>query len=192
MAETDQQQQNSTCGIATVNLPPFWKNSPASWFLAADAQFAMRNVMNPVYYLVVAALSEHQVDRVKNIVEADPNETSFQRIRDALVSSNTLTPFQQVDRIVTMDQLNGRKPSELLTEMEKFRPAEDHHFFAYHFLQRMPREVRILLARDDCKDMRALAEKADSLMALQPASSWLRPPRPRRCSPARLTLRKKR
>jgi hypothetical protein len=50
--------------------------------------------------------------------------------------------------------------------MEKFRPAEDHHFFAYHFLQRMPREVRILLARDDCKDMRALAEKADGLMAL--------------------------
>jgi hypothetical protein len=65
-----------------------------------------------------------------------------------------------------MDQLNGRKPSELLTEMEKYRPAEDHHFFAYHFLQRMPKEVRILLATDDCKDMRALAEKADGLMAL--------------------------
>jgi hypothetical protein len=99
-------------------------------------------------------------------VEAEPNEHSFKKIREALVASHTLTPFQQVDRIVTMDQLNGRKPSEFLTEMEKFRPAEDHHCFAYHFLQRMPREVRILLARDDCIDMRALAEKAEGLMAL--------------------------
>jgi predicted secreted Zn-dependent protease len=50
--------------------------------------------------------------------------------------------------------------------MVKFRPAEDHHFFAYLFLQRLPKEVRVLLARDDCKEMQALAEKADGLMAL--------------------------
>jgi hypothetical protein len=116
--------------------------------------------------VVLAALGKMQVDRAKNVVEATPDITSFQRLREALISSHTLIPFKQVDKIVIMDQLNGRKPTELLTEMEKFRPADDHHFFAYHFLQRMLREVRILLARDDCKDMHALAEKADSLMAV--------------------------
>jgi hypothetical protein len=65
-----------------------------------------------------------------------------------------------------MESLGYRKPTELLAEMVKFRPSEDHHFFAYLFLQRLPKEVRVLLARDDCKDMQALAEKVDGLMAL--------------------------
>jgi hypothetical protein len=71
-----------------------------------------------------------------------------------------------IDRIVNMEALGGRKPSELLAAMNKLRPKEDHHFFAYHFLQRMPWEVRVLLSQDCCKDMQALAEKADVLMAL--------------------------
>jgi hypothetical protein len=50
--------------------------------------------------------------------------------------------------------------------MNKLRPKEDHHFFAYHFLQKMPWEVRVLLAQDCCKDMQALDKKADGLMAL--------------------------
>jgi hypothetical protein len=70
-----------------------------------------------------------------------------------------------VDRLVNMEGLGGRKPSELLAAMEKFKPRDPNSFYAYHFLQRMPREVRISL------DMRALAEKADQLMALhQPQS----------------------
>jgi hypothetical protein len=55
---------------------------------------------------------------------------------------------------------------ELLAAMAKYRPKEDHHFFSYFFLQRLPREIRVLLARDCSKDIQALAEKADELMAL--------------------------
>jgi hypothetical protein len=71
-----------------------------------------------------------------------------------------------VDKIANMEPLGGRKPTELLTVMAKYRPKDDHHFFAYFFLQRLPREIRILLARDCSKDIQALAEKADELMAL--------------------------
>jgi hypothetical protein len=79
--------------------------------------------------------------------------------------------FQQVDRLVNMEGLAGRKPSELLTVMDKLKPKDPNSFYTYHILQRMPREVRILLAHDDLQDMRALVEKADQLMALhQPQS----------------------
>jgi hypothetical protein len=118
------------------------------------------------YYLVLGALGEAQVDLINNIMDEEPTDESYQKMKEALVASHTLTPFQMVDRIVNMEPLGGRKPTELLAAMLRFWPKEDHHFFVYHFLQRMPREVRVLLARDCSKDIRALAEKADELMSL--------------------------
>jgi hypothetical protein len=155
-------------GAASVRLPPFWPNSPAAWFRSAEAQFVIKRVTSAIekYYLVLGALGEAQVDLINNIMDEEPNDEPYQKMKEALVASHTLTPFQMVDQIVNMEPLGGRKPTELLAAMLRFRPKEDHHFFAYHFLQRMPREVRVLLARDCSKDIRALAEKADELMSL--------------------------
>jgi hypothetical protein len=112
-----------------------------------------------------------QVDKVMSVTEEEPTEELYSRLKAALVQSHTLTPFQQVDRLVNMEGLGGRKPSELLTAMDKLKPKDPNSFYAFHFLQRMPREMCILLAHDDLQDMRALAEKADQLMALhQPQS----------------------
>jgi hypothetical protein len=171
MADEGQQppaQQQAAPSAASIRFPPFWSNSPAAWFRTAEAHFTLRGVTDPVekFLVVLTALSEDQADRVKAIVEAEPSATSYTAIRNALVSSHSLTPFQLVDQIVNMEPLGHRKPTELLAAMAKFRPAEDYHFFAYHFLQRLPREVRVLLSQEECRDMQSLAEKADGLMAL--------------------------
>jgi hypothetical protein len=160
-------------GAASVKLPTFWAATPAGWFRSVEAQFAVKGITSGVekYFLVLASLSETQVDKVMAVTEEEPTEESYDRLKAALVASHTLTPFQQVDRLVNMEGLGGRKPSELLAAMDKFKPRDPNSFYAYHFLQRMPREVRIMLAHDDLQDMRALAEKADQLMALhQPQS----------------------
>jgi hypothetical protein len=113
------------------------------------------------YYLVLASLGEAQVERVHNVLDEEPGENAYQKLKDALLATHTLTPFQMVDKIVNMEPLGARKPTELLAAMTKFRPKD-----TYHFLQRLPREIRVLLARDCCRDLQALAEKADALMAL--------------------------
>jgi hypothetical protein len=160
-------------GATSVKLPTFWAATPAGWFRSVEAQFVVKGITSGVekYFLVLASLSEAQVDKVMAVTEEEPTEESYDRLKAALVASHTLTPFQQVDRLVNMEGLGGRKPSELLAAMDKFKPRDPNSFYAYHFLQRMPREVRIMLAHDDLQDMRALAEKADQLMALhQPQS----------------------
>jgi hypothetical protein len=117
------------------------------------------------FYMVLCALSESNVDAALSILEAEPTQDSFRLLREALVSTHTLSEYQMVDHIVNMP-LNGRKPTELWAAMSKFRPADDKHFFAYHFLQRLPREVRVLLSREPVDNMQSLAEKADGFMAL--------------------------
>jgi hypothetical protein len=87
-------------------------------------------------------------------------------LKAALVATNTLSPYQMVDKLMAMEPLGGRKARELLAAMQKLRPPSDDQFFARAFLQRLPREVLVLLAHDDHTDMRKLMEMADSLLAL--------------------------
>jgi hypothetical protein len=69
------------------------------------------------------------------------------------------------DRLFNMEPLNSRKPTELLAAMNKVRPADDAQLFVYLFLQRLPREVRILLTKKAISDIQSLVEKADDLIA---------------------------
>ncbi len=64
--------------------------------------------------------------------------------------------------------LGDRKPSVKLAEMLEYCPAGESAtaVFAYLFLQRLPREIRVLLSEDDPADMRAIADKADRLIAM--------------------------
>jgi hypothetical protein len=157
-----------TPGLASIKLPPFWHNAPAAWFRTVEAQFMIRAITNPIdkYYVVMAALSEQQSELVSSVLDEEPTDASYGLLKAALVSSHTLTPYQMVDKLVNLESLGGRKPSELMATMQKLRPPKDEHFFIYHFLQRLPKEVRILLAHDDFTDTRKLAEKADGLMAI--------------------------
>jgi hypothetical protein len=159
---------DSSRGLASIKLPLFWPANPANWFRAVEAQFAIRNVTQPIdkYYLVLAALNEQQFELISHVMDDELSDASYNKLKEALLANNTLTPYQLVDRLVNMEPLGGRKASELLVAMQKCRPPKDEHFFAYHFLQQLPREIRVLLAHEDQSDMRKLAEKADALLAL--------------------------
>jgi hypothetical protein len=150
---------------------PFWSNSLAAWFRAAEAQFAIRGVTGALdrFYVVLGALSEANVDKVKHIVEQEPDKNSYQSLKDGLLAAHVMSDYEKIDKLISMEPLNGRKPSDLLVQMERLKPADEKQYFAYHFLQRLPREVRVLLTREPVDNMRALAEKA--YMALhQPQS----------------------
>jgi hypothetical protein len=77
------------------------------------------------YYLVLASLGDAQVERVHNVLDEEPGENAYQKLEDTLLATHTLTPFQMVDKIVNMEPLGARKPTELLAAMTKFRPTDD-------------------------------------------------------------------
>jgi hypothetical protein len=73
-----------------------------------------------------------------------------------------------MERMMRLPPLGDRKPSVMLAEMLEFCPAGESStiVFAYLFLQRLPREIHVLLSEDDPADMRAIADKADRLIAM--------------------------
>jgi hypothetical protein len=153
-----------------IKLPSFWPEDPASWFRLAEGQFALRNVADPVtrYYHVLAALSVDSVRLVRHVLHDDTGPESFTRLRASLLASHSLSNYQKMERMMRLPPLGDRKPSVMLAEMLEFCPAGEATMavFAFLFLQRLPREIRVLLSEDDPVDMRAIAEKADRLIAM--------------------------
>jgi hypothetical protein len=131
----------------------------------AEAQFMLRRVMSGIdrYCHVLTTLPRTSYRLVSHLVEGVPTEDSYNLIKEALLQAHQLSDYQRVEL------LGARKPSDLLAAMIELCPRQhlDSPFFLYFFLQRLPREIRVLLAEDDPRDVRRIAEKADRLVAMQ-------------------------
>lgn len=161
-----------TTSQRTINfrLPEFWPDNAISWFAMAECQFHLRAVESEKdkFCLLVAALSRDSIRLVTNLVENPPMTDPYTQTKRSLLSSHTLTDFQRVELLHQAEPLGSRKPTELLAAMMEICPRghEASLFFTYLFIQRLPRDIRMLLAEDDHSNLRKLAEKADRLVAL--------------------------
>jgi hypothetical protein len=119
------------------------------------------------YCLLVAALTRDAFRMVGHLIGQDQQQRpadAYTQLKRALVSCHVLSDFKKVELLSRVEPLGGRRPSELLTAMPE--RTQSSPFFAYLFMQRLPREIRILLTDDDTTNMRALAAKADRLLVM--------------------------
>jgi hypothetical protein len=153
-----------------VKLPTFWTEDPVSWFRLAEGQFTLCIVTDPVvrYYHVLSSLSQDAVRLVRHVLHEDTGPASYDNLRTSLLSSHSLSNYQKMERMMRLPPLGDRKPSVMLAEMLEYCPAGKSAtaVLAYLFLQRLPREIHVLLSEDDPADMRAIADKADRLIAM--------------------------
>lgn len=164
------QQQAGQHNLPNLHLPEFWPENPVGWFRMAEAQFRLRNVTagTDKYCFVLGALSRDAYRQVADVVDRDPDQNSYAEIKESLLASHRLSDFQKVEALAKMEPLGGRKPTQLLAEMLELCPRghENSPFFAYFYLQRLPREMRVQMSEDDQADLRALAKKANGLTSL--------------------------
>jgi hypothetical protein len=94
---------------------------------------------------------------VADLVEAPPAATAYDDIKNRLIASHQLTDFQKAEKLFQMLALGSRKPSDLMAAMLETCPRgeEKSNLFVCIFLQRLPREIRVLLANVDHKDPKA-------------------------------------
>ena len=154
---------------SNLKLPSFWPDAPVAWFAAAEAQFQLRRIHSQAerFCHVTAALDKSTLKKVVHIIVSPDPVQPFNKLKEALLASHILTDFQKVELILAMEPLGARKPSELLADMLELCPADQQNniFFAALFLQRLPREIRVLLTHEDHSDLRRLAAHADQLVA---------------------------
>jgi hypothetical protein len=156
-------------GYGSLHLPEFWPETPAAWFIHAESKFRLKHITEEwdKYDHLVGALPRASVRLVLDLLEHPDESTPYTALKDKLLSSHELTNFERIERLMKLEPLGGRKPTELLAEMMELCPRgqESNMFFLFLFLQRLPRELRMMLDEDDQMTPRQLAAKADKLWA---------------------------
>ncbi len=99
---------------------------------------------------------------IADLVQVDPlSANPYTELRHRLLAAHQLTDIQRVEQLFNLPPLAAQKPSELLAEMLRLCPRgqENNAFFSCLFLNKLPRELRILLSEADMADMQALGAR---------------------------------
>jgi hypothetical protein len=170
MEHPEQHEDAPPANNRTVKLLPFWTANPRAWFTSAEGAFRLRNIADKEsrFFNCLHALPETTVSIIDNLVEADPlRENPYTELRCRLLAAHQLTDIQWVEQLFNLPPLAAQKPSELLAEMLRLCPRgqKNNAFFNCLFLNKLPRELRILFSEADMADKQALGARADLFAA---------------------------
>lgn len=151
----------------SVKLPTFWANNAVAWFAQAEAQFALRKITcdDTQYYYLVAALDSDTAARCSFVLTSPPQTAKYASLKKFLLSAYDLTEDQRAQRLLSMQDLGDRQPSEVMDAM--LRLCGDHQpcfLFRQIFLRLLPPSVRQALSTSATTDMRKLAQEADLIL----------------------------
>jgi hypothetical protein len=152
--------------VAQLKLNEFWMDAPVAWFGTAEAQFTARRITGELdkFCAVVAALPREAAKPVSHMLANPDPVLPYTKLKQAMLASHELTPFQKMEKLMATPPLGDRTASQLLQDMLELcpNPAEaGHELFAFMFLHRLPRELRVLVAHEDHTDLRQLASIVD-------------------------------
>jgi hypothetical protein len=181
MENPEQHEDAPPAANRAVKLPPFWTANPRAWFTSAEGASRLRNIANEEsrFFNCLHALPETTVSLIADLVEADPLPANpYTELRRRLLAAHQLTDIQRVEQLFNLPPLGAQKPSELLAEMLRLCPRgqENNAFFNCLFLNKLPRELRILLSEAEMADKQALGARADLFAAHRPTVWWRRWP----------------
>lgn len=163
-----------------LKLPTFWPKQPKVWFVQAEAQFNIRKITSDdtKFHYVVAALDQTTAKRIIDLLCAPPANDKYKALKNRLSDTYGLSEYERSARLLHMPELGDDKPSVLMDSMLALLDGHEPCFlFRGLFLERLPEEIRCILAHSGVRDCRQLSRAADNLWETrQPTASAIQWP----------------
>ena len=162
----------STLAAVSVKLPPFWPTDPTVWFLQIEAQFSTRGISSQQtrFDYVIASLSPEIACEIRDLLITPPADRPYDTLKAELIKRTAASAQRKLQQLSGGEELGDRKPTQLLRRMQQLLgdhlgPSLDNAFLKELFLQRLPANVRMVLASADATtDLPKLAEMADKVI----------------------------
>ena len=161
-----------------VKVPAFWTNNPKAWFSQLEAQFGLRNVTvdDTKFWYVVSNLDRDAADRCTAFLEAVPDTDKYPAIKRHLIRCFDLSDEERADRLLDLNQLGDRRPSELADVILRLCGTRDLNFLLRRiFMRALPCRIRSAIATCHVKGLQELAAEADLAMTSTAADTPVTP-----------------
>lgn len=172
------QSKDNVCfhEVQAVKLPPFWAHSPATWFIQAEAQFALSRITSDAtkYNYVVANLSQDIAESIADQLESPPTTEMYENIKKILIARHSLSIEKRISQLISGEQMGDKSPSEFYRALKKLAgpssPVGDDLILKL-WLNRLPNLINIALIPLKKTDMDSILTTADQIWeALSTAS----------------------
>jgi len=164
-------QPNENAQLLTIKPPQFSETSVTGWFPIIEAQFRLRNIVNPQtkFYTVLAALPPDIVTKLPNsVLESE----DYDVIKESIVSTYEKTKPEMLEKLMKNTTISGR-PSLYLTEMmtlgKKIGCSDD--IVRHNFLKSVPPSLVPVLASQEEIPLAQLGRLADKLLPFMTKSN---------------------
>ena len=159
-------EEEATVGTLSVKLPTFWPDMPEVWFAQAEANFRARRITSQKskFNLVVVALDADTLKGVLDLIEQEPDEESYNRLKARLVQAYKLSTVDKVKQWMELPPLADENPIKLADQMIALtRDATAEDIVKTMFLLKLPDSVRKAMWAEPLKDWSEMKARAKGL-----------------------------
>jgi len=155
-----------------IKFPPFWIEDPKLWFIQVESRLRGHNIRNErtMFDRVMERLPQQILTEVRDIVLNPPAADPYTTLKNAILQRTSDSQEQRIRRLLTAEDLGDRKPTQLLRRIQQLLgdcepEILDSHLVKQLFLQRLPQNVRVVMASSEEKlSVQELATMADAIM----------------------------
>ena len=180
----DKHNEQLRLSAVSIKLPVFWPSDPQLWFAQVQAQFSTRGITNQktMFDHVIALLSPEFAAEVCDLILTPPGETPYDVLKAQLIKRTAASEQRRLQQLFSAKELGDRNPTQLLRRLQQpvgDTPGTDGAFLRELFLQRLPNNVRMVLAstrgETSIDELAQLADKIIEVAVPQVASVSTQP-----------------
>ncbi|CAK8685002.1 unnamed protein product [Clavelina lepadiformis] len=159
---------------SSLNIPKLWPKNIFAWVSVVENIFVEHNIISErsKFLHVISALDSGHIDRVNHVILQPNAEAPYQHLKHELIKQFMASEALRLNKLLSDTDINSttRRPSDLLRDM---RNTLNQHgqidpmvetLLKKLLLDRLPADVRKILAASPELTLSELADRADNIL----------------------------